>query len=471
MTDADLAYLPLVETAAALRAGALDPRTLVDCLLARIGRHDPALRAFITVDCAGARAAADALGPRLAAGEPVGPLAGVPYALKDIFETRGLRTTAGSRVLSNWVPKQDAAVVSRLTTADAVLLGKTNLHEFCHGATGENEHFGTARNPWDTGRLAGGSSSGSAAAVAAGLVPASFGSDAGGSVRVPAALCGIVGLKPTYGLISCHGAVPYCWSLDHVGILTRTVADAAAVLEVAAGYDARDPASADIGVPAYGACLGDTIAGLRIGVPRTYFFEHVDPEIEAAAREAIGSWEAAGAVVAAVEMPALEDARTVSLIIQMAELLSYHARYLPERAHLYGTDIRAGFATGQFLLAEHYVRAKRFVESYRRAMDRVFETADVVASPTCPLVAPVVGTERVTVAGLEEVLGNALTRFTGFFNMTGHPALSVPTGLHSTGLPMAVQIVCRHFEETTLLRLGHAYETHRGRLPRPPGFG
>jgi aspartyl-tRNA(Asn)/glutamyl-tRNA(Gln) amidotransferase subunit A len=371
-------------------------------------------------------------------------------------------------VLADCVAEETADAVDRLEQAGAVLLGKSNLHEFAYGATGENAHFGTVPNPYDERRLAGGSSSGSAAAVACGLAAAALGTDTGGSVRVPAALCGLVGLKPTAGRVSTRGVIPYSWSLDHVGLLTRSSLDAALLLGAVAGYDSRDPASAQVAVPDYGKALGQDIRGCRIGIPHRFYFEHADPEILAAADRALGLLERLGARLSEIELPSMEDVRTVSLLIQMPEALSYHSRYLPDKAELYGADFRSGLALGQFVLAENYVRARRMVERYRQEMAAVFEEVDAIVTPTCPLVAPEIGTTVAALGAGEEAIGNALTRFTTFFNMTGHPALSTPNGLHSSGLPMGLQVVGRHFDEATVLRLGHALEASREcAVPRP----
>ena len=436
-----LAFRPVTELAALVAGGEISARDLSNYFRDRIRRFDPSLHAFITV----MDEAADAP-------PPSGPLAGVPYACKDMIQARGAPTTAGSRVLADWVPEEDAVVVERMAAAGAVLLGKNNQHEFAYGATGENPHYGTVPNPYDRTRLAGGSSSGSAAAVAAGLVPAALGTDTGGSVRVPAALCGVVGFKPTLGLVSTEGVVPYCWTLDHVGTVTRTVGDAALLLAVLteSAVAAERP-----------------VAGLRIGLPRRFFFAHADAEIVAAVRRVLTALEGAGARIVEVDLPAMDHARTVSLTVQLPEALSYHSRYLDTDRDLYGADVLAGLASGQFILAEHYVRAKRFIHRYRAETDRAFAEADVIVTPATPVTAPEIG--ATTAAG--EAVGNALTRMTSFFNMTGHPALTVPCGLHSNGLPMGVQVIGRHYDEATVLALGAAIEADpHCTIPPPPGF-
>ncbi len=454
----DPAFATITELLARFGDGRLSPVEVVARFLNRIEDLDPKLHAFITVTDKTASTAALVAEEVLKNNRDRGRLLAVPFAIKDVFCTKDVRTTGGSRVLEDWIPDHDAAVVDRLAMAGAIPIGKTNLHEFAYGATGENERFGTPPNPWDLKRMPGGSSTGSAVAVAAGLATFALGSDTGGSVRAPAAFCGLVGLKPTYGLVSCYGVIPFCWSLDHVGFLTRSVADAAILLETTAGYDARDPASVNVQPEAYGKALTGELNGLKIGVPRRHFFEHVDPDILDATTNVLRLAERRGAQIVDVETPDMEDARTVSLVVQMPEALSYHGTHLKTKGALYGDDLRSGFAVGQFILAEHYVRAKRMMTLYREQMAGLFEQVDLLVTPTTPMIAPVRGTKTVTIADREEALGDAFARFTYFFNLTGHPAMSLPSGWQGTGLPMGVQLIGRHFEEATLLRAGDAIE-------------
>lgn len=384
-----------------------------------------------------------------------GQLHGIPFGVKDMFDCKGVATTAGSAVLHDNIAQEDAHAVAMLNDAGANCLGKLNLHEFAYGATGENALYGTAVNAYDKTRLAGGSSSGSAAAVAWGLLTFTLGTDTGGSVRAPAALNGLVGFKPTYGRVSVRGVIPYCWSLDHVGIITRTVSDTALVLQEIARPDPADPGCSRVAVDDYvNAVLAvDDLSGCRIGVPRAFFYENIDAEICAATDRAIRFLESKGATIKDVVLPEMTHTRTVSLTIQMPEALSYHMPWLDERGELYGVDFRAGLTLGQNLLAEHYVRAKRMLTLYRTEVDRVFNDVDALITPATPSIAPKLGAVNVTTDGLTEPAGNAITRFTSFFNMTGHPAITLPSGLHSTGLPMGVQLVGKQFGEAGLLRL------------------
>ena len=454
----DPIFASVKETISCLQQAEMSPVELVERLIARIEEVNPSRHTFISINSEGARAAARSIEAAIKSGSKQPALAGVPFSCKDVFWTRELPTTGGSRVLEDWVAGSDGAMLERLTAAGAIMLGKTNMHEFGYGATGINPRFGTAKNPWDPERIAGGSSTGSAVAVASGLSPFALGTDAGGSVRGPAALCGVVGIKPTYGRISGFGSIPYSWSIDHVGIFTRTVEDIATVLEVLAGFDARDPFSVAAPVPKYADALSGDIRDLKIGVPRRFFYDHVDPEILAATSDALRCAERLGAKLVDVETPDLDASRTVSLSIQMPEVLSYHSQFLATKKDLYGEDLRSGFAVGQFILAEHYVRAKRMVTQYRRDMSAVFENVDLLVTPTCPVVAPRFTDVTVTTEGKEEALGDAHSRFTNFFNLTGNPAITIPSGMHSMGLPMGVQVIARPFEEETLLRAGDAIQ-------------
>lgn len=433
-----------------LNSGRTSASGLVEMYLDRIAALNDTTKAFITVTRETALLEAAETGKRARQT----PLSGIPFAAKDLFDVAGVATTAGSKVLSDNIATEDAAAISTLRAAGAISLGKLNLHEFAYGATGENPLYGTCPNPYDPSRLAGGSSSGSAAAVAAGLIPAALGTDTGGSVRAPAALCGLVGLKPTLGRVSTRGVIPYSWTLDHVGTVTRTVADAALLLGTLAGYDPENPSSANEPVDDYVAAadLNEGLNGLTIGVPRAFFFADCDPEILNATERTLSRLEAAGARLVEVTPPSMEHTRTVSLTIQMPEALSYHARYLEARGHLYGDDFRAGLAVGQSILAEHYIRAKRLLTEYRRQMDTLFETVDLLITPAAPTTAPKIGAVSVQCGNQQEPAGNAITRYTSFFNMTGHPAITVPSGLSAAALPLGVQLVARPFEEALLLK-------------------
>ena len=427
------AFATIGELAEQMRQGELSASSLVECFADRIKTLNPTSKAFISLDIDRARARAETL--TIDSADSL--LKGIPYACKDLFDVKGMVTSGGSRVLANNIAQHDAEAVTRMNQAGAIFIGKNNLHEFAYGATGENALYGTAPNPYDRSRLAGGSSSGSAAALGYGLCAAALGTDTGGSVRAPAALCGLVGFKPTFGRISTEGVIPYSWSLDHVGTLTRNAADAALLFKALANK-VNPPATANL-------------EGLRVGIPENFFFDRADPEILDSIDVLMNFLSDGGARLKPVTMPSMEHTRTVSLTVQMPEALSYHNRYLEQRGELYSQDFRAGLALGQCLLAEQYIRAKRFIESYRRDMDSVFEEIDLLITPATPVIAPKIGTVEVTVDGQTEPAGNAITRYTSFFNMTGHPAITLPCGMHSEGLPIAAQLIGKHHGDEELI--------------------
>jgi aspartyl-tRNA(Asn)/glutamyl-tRNA(Gln) amidotransferase subunit A len=445
-----LAFASIGELAGQLRRGELSASNLVQCYADRIATLNATSKAFISLDIDRARATAESL----AIGPADSLLKGIPYACKDLFDVKGMVTSGGSRVLADNIAQHDADVVTRMNQAGAIFIGKNNLHEFAYGATGENALHGTPPNPYDQSRLAGGSSSGSAAALGYGLCAAALGTDTGGSVRAPAALCGLVGFKPTFGRISTEGVIPYSWSLDHVGTLTRCAADTALLFNTLAS-NVQTPAAAKLET-------------LRIGIPEGFFFERADTEILDSIDDLIGFLRKGGAKLIPVTMPSMEHSRTVSLTVQMPEALSYHNRYLEQRGDLYSQDFRAGLALGQFLLAEQYIRAKRFIESYRRDMDRAFDGVDLLLTPATPAIAPKTGTVEVTIDGQAEPAGNAITRYTSFFNMTGHPAITLPCGMHSEGLPIAAQLVGKHYGDEQLISAATLIESsYDFKLPLP----
>ena len=451
MSPDQIAKSSIATLSRALEDGDMTALALTAACLERAEDFNPVCKAFTQLfkDQATSRAAELDHEPRH------GPLHGIPYGVKDMFDCRGTVTTGGSSVLHDNIAQDDAHVVAMLNDAGGNCVGKLNLHEFAYGATGENALYGTALNAYDKTRLAGGSSSGSAAAVAWGLLPFALGTDTGGSVRAPAALNGLVGFKPTYGRVSVRGVMPYCWSLDHVGVMTRTVSDAALVLREISKPDPADPGCTRNTVDDYVAAAqaGDNLSGCRIGIPSEFFYEHVDAEIRAATERIIRFLEIKGAVIKDVVLPKMTHTRTVSLTIQMPEALSFHMPWLSERGDLYSADFRAGLALGQYLLAEHYVRAKRMLTVYRDEVGQVFDEVDALVTPTTPAIAPKLGAVSVTTEGLSEPAGNAITRFTSFFNITGHPAVTLPSGMHSAGMPMGVQLVGRQFDEAGLFRL------------------
>jgi len=456
----DLAWSSLTELRRMIGTKEVSPVEVVRAYLERITSLDGTLHAFITVCADRALEAARAAEAQLMAGGATGLLHGIPIGLKDLFGTRGIRTTGGSRILGESVPDTDASVVTRLVDAGAIVLGKLNMHEFAYGPEGLNEHYGHARNPWDAGetRIAGGSSSGSGVAVAAALCSGALGSDTGGSIRIPASLCGITGLKPTYGRVSRAGALPLSWSLDHVGPMTRTAADCALLMRSLAGYDAADASSSVLPVPDYTGALSGSVKGLRIGILREAFGDAAAPEVRAAVEQAAAQFQALGATV---DEARLEDAGHVAaaaLAIVAAEALAYHAEWLRTRAAEYQPDVRERLRMGAFVSGVAYVRAQQFRTRLRDAVDALLARRDVLLAPATPMAAPRLGEREVAIDGKTIDVRSSLLRFTRPFNLSGHPVCTLPCGFTADGLPIGMQVVGRPFDEATVLRAADVYQ-------------
>lgn len=464
----DLTQLDITQAADLLRTRQLSSLELTRAYLQRIERLNPRLRAYITVMPDEAEREARQADTEIAASTYRGPLHGVPLGIKDLFDVSGVPTTFGSKILEHNVAAQDAAVVARLKQAGAVILGKHNLHEFAFGITSENPHFGAVRNPWNTDRIPGGSSGGTAAGVAGGLCAAGIGSDTGASIRAPASFCGVVGLKPTYGRVSRVGGLPLAWSLDHAGPITRSVADCASVLQAIAGHDPSDPGSADVPVPDFSAQLNAGISGLRLGVPREYFFEVVEPEVDKLVRAAIDVLAGLGARVEEVSLPHVMHAQVAGNVIMSTEAAAWHATWLRERPEDYGSDVLARIRGGQLIRAVDYLASQQMRTLIQADFRQAFERVDVVVSPTVPLVAPPIGRTLEAGGPLNVAPRSIANRDTVPCNLTGMPAISVPCGF-SDGLPVGLQIMAPAFAEPLLLRVAAAYESASPwRAERPP---
>jgi aspartyl-tRNA(Asn)/glutamyl-tRNA(Gln) amidotransferase subunit A len=388
--------------------------------------------------------------------------------VKDLCDVAGTVTTGGSRILKTPAAK-DCTAVARFRAAGAIILGKLNLHEFAYGPTGINPHFGTPWNPWDvtTPRMPGGSSSGSAVAVAAGLVPIALGSDTGGSIRIPAACCGTVGLKPTYGRVSKAGVLPLAWSLDHLGPLTRTVTDAALVLGVLAGHDPADPSSSRQPVADYLGALDVPVNGVRLGLLGD-FIEPCDPEVQRAVAVAVDVFRGLGCTVEDVTIPLAKYAPGASFAIQSAEAWAYHERLLQDHAAEYGPDVRQRLVVGAFLSARDYLKGQQARRLIRDQVNDVFRQFDALLLPALPMAAPPVTATEVRLPGGAEQVRQAMTRCTRLCNVTGHPAICLPCGFNRDGLPLSLQIAGRAFDEGTILRLARAYEVATNWHQRQP---
>ena len=470
---ADLFWSSMTELARLIATKAVSPVEVVRVHLDRIAAHDAALRSYITVCADAALAAAREAEGVLMAGRPLGPLHGVPYALKDLYDTAGIKTTGGSKVLADRVPTVDATAVRRLAEAGAILLGKLNMVEFAYGPEGFNPHYGDARNPWDraTHRLTGGSSSGSGAAVAAGLTPGALGSDTGGSIRIPASLCGITGLKPTYGRVSRSGVLPLAWSMDHVGPMTRTAADAALMLTAMAGYDPADASTSVLPVPDYRAALTGDVKGLRVGLLRGFFLDGAAPEVRSAVETAARTLAAAGAVVDEVSLAQMTSTAPAAFAIVGSEALAYHADTLRARAGDYDPEVARRLKMAAFISGRHYVRAQQVRGLIRADVDAALARRDVLLAPSTPMPAPTVDERQVTLGDGPSPVRPALIRFTQPFNLSGHPACSVPCGFTAGGLPIGLQIVGRPFDEATVLRAADAFQRLTDFHARRPVLG
>ncbi|MCX6021544.1 MAG: amidase, partial [Chloroflexi bacterium] len=449
----ELHRLSLAELAPLIERREVSPVEVTRALVNRVRRMDDRINSFITLTAEQALTQARQAEEEIAAGGYRGPLHGVPLALKDLFQTAGVRTTGGSKILTTWIPDEDADCVARLRAAGAVLLGKLNMHEFAYGVNNNNAHYGPTRNPWDRERIPGGSSGGSGAAVAAGLCFGSLGSDTGGSIRIPAALCGITGLKPTYGRVSRRGVLPLSWSLDHAGPMARTVEDCAILLGAIAGHDPGDPTSSRRAVPDYRAALTGDVRGLRLGVPRAFFFERLDDEVRAAVEAALALLAAEGAVLVDVDVPRLRQSPAMSGPILSAEAGAYHYDDIRSRPEDYGAEVRSRIEAAQFVLAGDYLRAQQARTLLKRDLAAALRGVDALVMPTLPITAPKIGQARVEIAGAEADALGSLTRFMSPFNLTGLPAASVPCGFSAAGLPIGLQIAGRPFDEATVLRV------------------
>jgi aspartyl-tRNA(Asn)/glutamyl-tRNA(Gln) amidotransferase subunit A len=435
-----------------IRAKKISPVELTRSCLDRIELLNPRLNAFITVMAEPALAQARVLEAELHSGKWRGPLHGIPIGLKDLFDTAGVKTTCASAVFADRIPTEDAEVVVRLKRAGAVLIGKQNMHEFAYGATSVPSHFGPVHNPWNPGRIAGGSSGGSAAAVAAGLCFGALGSDTGGSIRQPAAYCGITGIKPTYGRVSTRGVVPLSWSLDHAGPLCRTAGDAALLLEAIAGYDPLEPNSVDYPVERYSMAMRARTNALRIGVVRHPFFEQLDPEIETAVNSAL---EVIGKLTAGIgdaQLPAYER-----LPVASVEAYAFHLPYFSKTPELYQTMTRQRIASGATVTATAYVEGRRELDRLRRAVGDVFSSVDLLVTPTSPVRQMTI--EEGAIPDVPPAGGVALSlRNTQPFDIFGLPAISVPCGFTRDGMPIGLQITGPRFGESRVLALANAYQ-------------
>ncbi len=464
-TWTDLHYLDIASASDLIRTRELSPVELTDALIRRIDRIEGRLKVFVTPLFDEAMDQARAAENSIKKGDDLGPLHGIPVAIKDLYDTAGVKTTSCSAVRSTYVPDEDCTVVRKLREAGAIVLGKVTTHEFAFGFDAP-----PTRNPWNTDHTPSGSSGGSGSALAAGMCLGATGSDTGGSIRAPAAVNGVAGIKPTYGRVSKQGVAVLSWSLDHTGPLARTVKDLALLLNVMAGPDPLDPTTVgDEPVPDYVAALSGDIRGLRVGVPTNFFFDDVQTSVGDAVKAAIETLEGLGAIPVEVRIPNLEHMRETFFSIVIPEASAYHQADFRDHAAKYGDDVRFLLEAGQLFLATTYIHAQRSRAVIREGFRQTFQGIDVLATPTLPVTAPKVGQESYQFEGFEEPIFRAHARFCCPFNLSGLPAVSVPCGFDGDDLPIGLQIVGKPFDEATALRVADAFEQntdwHRRRPP------
>lgn len=455
----DLIQLSLAEAARLVEKKEVSPVDLVEASLERIAAVDQQLHAYITVYEDEAREVAKASETMMAAGHRLGPLHGIPIGIKDMIGLRGLRTTAGSKILADWIPEEDATVAARMKGAGAIVIGKTNQHEFAWGGTSANPHYGFVSNPWNPERFPAGSSGGSGAAVAARTCYGALGTDTGGSIRLPSAVNGIAGIRPTIGRVSNHGVVPLAWSMDTVGPMARTVEDCAIMFNVIAGHDPKDNGCANVPVDDYTADLERGVEGIRIGIVPGYFFHHLQPAVHDAVREGLGTLEQLGASVIDVDIENIHGNISAQLTVESCEPSAYHQRWLRERPEEYGEDVRLLLELGEMHLATHYIQAQRYRNLLRGEFLEAFKSVDVFICPTLPFTATPIGEMSVTIENdVEEDMLAAIMQFTGVPSLTGLPSLNVTCGYDGDNLPIGMQVIGRPFDEATLFRVGAAFQ-------------
>lgn len=451
MDSENLPFATIVDVSRMIRSGEIASVALTELMLARIAAHDGVLNAFVTVTADGALEQAAKADREIAEGMDRGLLHGIPIAIKDLFDTRGVRTTSGMKLHEDRVPDEDATVVERLSRAGAVMLGKTNMHELAFGATSINPFYGPVGNPWRPDHHPGGSSGGSAAAVAAGMAYAAIGTETGCSVRQPAACCGIVGHKPSFGLVSKAGVTPIVWTMDHVGPLTRSVTDAAIMLHVMAGPDARDPYSAGVGDEEYLSGITQSIEGKVIGVPRAYYFEEGDPAVVAIVEQALATFTSLGAKLVEVDIPDVKAAYHAAGTTILSEAASLWAGDAADHADQFSDEVRGNIEKGMEISAADYVSAQQFRRDFSTMMDGVFDDCDVLAMPTSNITAS-------PIDNTPESLDYFTWRNTATTCFTGEPGISVPCGFTDAGLPVGLMINGRMFDDATVLQVAQAFE-------------
>ncbi len=455
----DLWDLSIGTAATMIRAKEITPIELVESHLKRIEETEDQLNSFITImaDEAidSAKKATDIIFKR----KEIGHLHGIPIGLKDLYDTAGIKTTAGSMIYRDRIPNEDASVVTKLKGEGAIIIGKLQMHEFALGSTSINPHHGPARNPWDRSRITGGSSGGSASSVASGQCKGALGTDTGGSIRIPSGLCGIVGLKPTFGRVSRSGVFPLSWTMDTVGPMTRTVEDSALLLNVLAGFDPQDPGSANVPSENFASDIAGGIEGVKIAVPQEYFYDIIDDEVSKAVQATQEVFIGLGATVEPIKIPALEHSLAISGTIMLAEAASVHDFNLREKPGEIGDDVRLRLTQGALTSASDYIKAQRARTEFNQQIKEALNKFDVLLSPTVPVGAPKINEQTITVGNLHQPTLSLLPRLTRPHNICGIPTISIPCGFTQQKTPIGIQIGGRAFDEKLVLRVAHAYES------------
>ena len=460
MDKSNICFMTIAELAKLIKQKEISPVEVTSVFLERIEELDYKTNAFITVMVDQAIADSKEAELEIIRGEYKGALHGVPIGLKDLYYTQGVENTGGSKIPGwvNFIPKEDSTVTKRLKQSGAIIIGKLNMHEFAAGGTNHNPNYGSSRNPWGLDHMTGGSSGGSGSAVAASLCTAAMGSDTGGSVRIPSALCGIVGLKPTYGRISCYGVIPLSWSQDHPGPMTKSVLDSGILMNSIAGYDPKDPFTSQEPVPDFTETLNKGISGTKIGIPTTYFFDGLDTEVKDSIGKAISVLTGLGAIIQEISLPHIEYSGHLRNHISMVEAANYHEQLLKSHAEKLTPNVRDRLELGLMLPANIYIKSQRIRSVVRQDFVNSLKKVDVLVTPTISIVAPLIGQQTIEIEGKSQQLLEQLGRFTRPFNQTGLPACTVPCGFNSKGLPIGLQIIGKAFDESMVLRVAHSYE-------------
>lgn len=458
MVSKNIHHSTIAEISTLIAQRELSPVDLIKSHLERIRELEPELNSFVTILENESLLEAQKAESEIISEGSRGSLHGIPVGLKDLYYTKGVRTTIGSNIMSDFTPNKDATVTKKLRKAGAIIIGKLQMHEFAWGTTSENPHYGPAHNPWDTKHITGGSSGGSGSAVSSGQCMGALGSDTGGSVRIPSALCGIVGLKPTFGLVSKNGVFPLSWSMDTVGTMTRTVKDAALMLNVIAGFDQADPSSVRQKTENYCSTLDNEIGGLKIGILKNEMFKRVDSDISSCFSQAVHTLENLGTSIEEISIPIMDHSFSIAQTILGAEAAEIHTENLRENSELIDPEVRAKLQIGALTSATEYIKAQRARRLFNQQTRTAMKALDVLITPTVAIGAPKIGENTINIAGKQESRTELLGRLTRPFNLCGYPSVSIPCGFTTKGMPVGLQIVGKPFQESTVLRTAYAYE-------------